>query len=425
MIWSVYVPVISLILFFIWMLRITLRARSSLNKLEKELEQLSTLLEGLIKNRRFTDSHEYWLDDTFEFITRNSSIPKNPLLELINRFYAIRLLTSPDISAILNSIADRETDKLEIAREAPNNLLLLGIMGTVIGMVIALASFGLSGFGDESTLSVGRILSSMFIAFISTGMALFMSVSTRGYLEKVTLHQADILADIDSYAFNYLAPILLPKQDAAVQERLQELLSQQQKTMGESMKRSSATLDQFSNVLSNAEHVTQGLSNSLSENASTLAKVGHRISTDLNKVSDDLSLKMLDALNLMNQNLNKQQSGLEVVYRDMQQQVFQDKQSTNDQTDMLQQRMAETIDLLKQNNLELTKGLTSMSAHLAQQSEIQTQTILDLRQDLRVLSTHVLESQEEHQRTFIETVQTFLQSQFAELGRSLGLRRKG
>ncbi|MCA9838612.1 MAG: MotA/TolQ/ExbB proton channel family protein [Trueperaceae bacterium] len=425
MIWSIYVPIASLILFFIWMLRITLRARASLQTVNSDIDQISGVLEDLRKTRRFTEHHEYWLDDTYNFITRNSSIDNNPLLELINRFYAMRFLASPDVAAALQSISDREVDKLEIARETPNSLLLLGIMGTVIGMVIALASFGLAGLqGEGATLSIGRIMGSMFIAFISTGFALLMSVTTRGYLEKVTLRQSDMLAELESYAFNYLAPLLLPKQDSAMQQQFQGLLERQQTLLGESLEKSSSSLDKFISAIDQAQQLTKGLSSSLSENASTVAKVGHRMSTDLNQVSNDVSTKLIATIGRIDKDLSDHRHQLQSHYQDAQMQFEQERKWNLQQAELLNDRFNKTIELLERNNLELLKGFTNMSAHLAEQVETQTESLEGLRQDLRILGERLSESQERHHASLMQNVQQFLSDQFNELARSLGLRRR-
>ncbi len=425
MIWSIYVPIASLLLFFIWMLRITLRARASLRKVNLETDQITTVLEELRKTRRFTEHHEYWLDDTYNFITRNSNIDNNPLLELVNRFHAMRSLAAPDVAAALQSISDREVDKLEIARETPNSLLLLGIMGTVIGMVIALANFGLAGLqGEGATLSIGRIMGSMFIAFISTGFALLMSVTTRGYLEKVSIHQSDMLADLESYAFNYLAPLLLPKQDSAMQQQFQELLDRQQILLGESLEKSSVTLDKFTGAIDQAQQVTKGLASSLSENASTVAKVGHRMSNDLNQVSNEVSSKLLIGLSRIDQDLAAHRLGIESSHNEAQARFEEERHWNLQQAELLHERFQETIKLLERNNLELLKGFTNMSAHLAEQVERQTQSLDGLRQDLGSLSDRLVEGQERQHATFLQTVQSFLQEQFNDLARSFGLKRR-
>ena len=425
MIWSIYVPIASLLLFFVWMLRITLRARASLQRVNLETDQITGVLEDLRKTRRFTEHHEYWLDDTYNFITRNSNIDNNPLLELVNRFHAMRSLAAPDVAAALQSISDREVDKLEIARETPKSLLLLGIMGTVIGMVIALANFGLAGLqGEGSTLSIGRIMGSMFIAFISTGFALLMSVTTRGYLEKVTLRQSDMLSELESYAFNYLAPLLLPKQDSAMQQQFQELLDRQQILLGESLEKSSVTLEKFTGAIDQAQQVTKGLASSLSENASTVAKVGHRMSNDLNQVSNEVTSKLMIALNRIDKDLTEHRSSLEASQKEAQLRYEDERRWNLQQSELLQERFQETIHLLERNNLELLKGFTNMSAHLAEQIEQQTRSLENLRQDVNILSERLLEGQERQHASFLATVQTFIQDQFNELARSFGLRRR-
>ena len=400
--------------------------------MKAEVENLSTVITELKGSRRFNEGRDYWLDDTYNFINRNSTVENNPLLELITRFYAMRDLSSPDIASALSSVSDRELDKLEVARETPSTLLLLGIMGTVVGMVIALASFGLAGFQAEgSTLNVGRIMSSMFIAFISTGLALFMSISIRSYLEEVALAQSDMLADLESYAFTTIVPTLLPKHESVVQQRFIDLVDQQQRLMGESLERNTGAINAFSSMIQDAQQVTQQLSDSLSINSENVQMIGDRVTKDLTSLNDDVSKKLVAIVHRVGKDLSDQRVGLETAYSAMQQTLEEEKKTGFQQSTLAQQRFAETVESLKESNFELTKGLTSMSAHLSAHLEQQTETTRALRQEVSQLSERLIATQERfveeqdlQQRTFMENLQFFLQNQFNDLARNLGIRRR-
>lgn len=432
MIWTFIVPIVSLILFFGWMMGITLRARASLAKVRSEVTELNTVVTELKGSRRFSEEREYWLDDTYNFINRNSSVEHNPLLELISRLHAMRELASPDIASALSTVSDRELDKLEIARETPSTLLLLGIMGTVVGMVIALASFGLAGFQDEgSPLNVGRIMSSMFIAFISTGFALFMSISTRSYLEDVALEQSEMLSNLESYAFTTIAPILLPKHDSVVQQRFTDLVEQQQRLLGESLEKSTVSFNAFTSRIDEAQQVTHSLNEALALNGQAVKLIGERVTTDLTAVNADVSKKLAAIVHKIGKDLSEQREGLESTYSVMKQAVNDEKQVYFQQSELSQQRFNDTVDLLRDSNFELTKGLTAMSAELSSQMEQQTETVRALRQEVSRLServvvkqNHFIEEQEEYQRNFMQSVQEFLRNQFNDLAQTLGGRRR-
>jgi hypothetical protein len=113
MLWSLYVPIAFLLIFAVWMLRVTWRARSSLRQTDLEITQLEHVLKDLKANRREGDTIERWLGETYAFIAKNSYSKQNPIIEMINRFYAMRDLASPNVFAALDSISNRELDKLE------------------------------------------------------------------------------------------------------------------------------------------------------------------------------------------------------------------------------------------------------------------------------------------------------------------------
>lgn len=425
MIWSIIVPAASLIFFFIWMLRITLRAQNMLGKIGHEVDQIVRVLVEL-KSARNTDvDSENWLADMYAYITRNSFAGNNPLLELLNRFNAVRNLANTDVSALLESISERELDKLEPVRETPGSLLLLGIMGTVVGMVIALSTFGAGGIlGGEAGFDIGRIVSSMFLAFISTGIALFLSVFMRSRLERVAGRQSDMLAELESYAYTHLSPALLPQNDRAVQERFHELMDRQQRLLGRSLEQSSATLDQFADVIADAQDITHSLNNSIARNAAALEEASDHTTTQLGRVSREMSDKLLNALQLLNGELGEQRSSLETAHQETRLAIEEERKATLRQAETLRQNSAATLNVLEVKNRELIGSLNNLTTHLSAHVSEQTESIKALRQEVSRLSERLTESQERYQQTFLETVQSFLQEQFSELARTVGLKRR-
>jgi biopolymer transport protein ExbB/TolQ len=425
MIWSVYLPIVSLLIFAAWMLRISLRARASLKRVRLEVAQLTEILKTLKSNRRDGENIERWLGDTYAFVTKNSFSKNNPLVELISRFYAMRELASPDVFAALESVNEREMDKLELARETPNTLLLLGIMGTVVGMVTALSTFAVaSSRGGAPDLDIGRIIGSMFLAFISTGIALILSVTTRGYAEQVSAEQSEMLSELEGYSFTHLAPYLLPKNDNIIQQRFHELVDRQQSLMSESLEKSSATLTKFSSTIEGAQKLTSQLSDTMTQNASAVSQWGQRVTTDLAMVSGDVSSKLLDALNIINKELTQHRGGIEGSFKDARVILEEEKRLSLQQTEALQRRYAETVKQLNENNLALVRSFNAMATHYATHTEQQTASLEALRKEVAQLSERLVVSQERYQQTFLQTVQEYIRTQFDELTRSVGLGRR-
>ncbi len=426
MIWSVYLPIVSLLIFAAWMVRISLRARGSLKRVRLEISQLSEILKTLKNNRREGENVERWLGDTYAYVTKNSFSKNNPLVELISRFYAMRELASPDVFAALESVNEREMDKLELARETPNTLLLLGIMGTVVGMVTALSTFAVANSvgGAAPDLDIGRIIGAMFLAFISTGIALILSVTTRGYAEKVSAEQSEMLSELEGYSFTHLAPYLLPKNDTVNQRRFHELIDRQQTLMSDSLEKSSATLSKFSSTIEGAQKLTSHLSDTMTQNASAVSQWGQRVTTDLQTVSGDVSSKLLDALNIINKELTQHRGGIEGSFKDARVILEEEKRLSLQQTEALQRRYAETVKQLNENNLALVRSFNAMATHYATHTEQQTASLEALRDEVAQLSERLVVAQDKYQQTFLQTVQEYIRTQFEDLTRNVGLGRR-
>lgn len=447
MIWSIVIPLVTLALFTFWMVRIALRAHRSLKQIDAEVAQLSELLDELSLERGGEEAIEDWLGTTYTYIAKNSFSKNNPLIELIRRFYAMSELASPDLLAALESVISREDEKLEPARETPGQLLLLGIMGTVVGMVVALSTFSATNPQEGAmALNIGQILSSMFLAFISTGIALFLSVAVRAQLERVGRRQADMLSALESYAFTQLAPRFLPKQDRVVQQRFHELIERQQQQLAEALEKATRTLDAFLRTLSGAEALARELSTTMRAGSERAQQLGKQLSGELQQVGAALTGKLLDGLELVSRELAAQHASFKGNTREMlaaleassraTQQAFEtssrdallalehEKHLLQQNYERLQERFAETITLLNDNNVKLVRNMSAMTKHFAAQSEAQTAAVEALRQDVLKLAERLEAAQERYQKTFLETVQDFLYQQFSELARSLGLRRR-
>jgi hypothetical protein len=113
------------------------------------------------------------------------------------------------------------------------------------------------------------------------------------------------------------------------------------------------------------------------------------------------------------------------LHRDTQMSIEKEKRTSLQQTEILHRRFSETIEVLKENNLELTRNLNTMTRHFVAHTEEQTATIQALRQDVSQLSERLVDSQERYQQTFLETIQTYLQDQFGEFAKGFGLKFRG
>ena len=419
---STLVPLVSLVLFGFWMLRIFFGALGKIKQVRGEVSQVGQALEAVRFMRR-GENTDQWLSDIYAAIVQKSYSTANPLIELINRVYAVRDMATPDLAGALGSVSEREVEKLDPPREVPGTLLLLGIMGTVLGMAIALASFGIGGIGSGN-IDVGQILSSMFLAFLSTGLALFLSVILRARVEEATTEQAELLSDLDTYAFTQLAPVLFPRNLQALQNSFFNLLEEQRQTLSGSAEKTASLLDGVSASLEQMHNLIDKLESQANISTDAVTRAGQGIAQDLSSVRNELSTGVLQELKSVSEELGKQREGLRSTYESTLKRVEADKQTTTKQAETLQWRYAESQKQMEESNASLIRSLDNLVTTVSQQSAAQTDAILALKTQIGELSESFATSQEVYQQTFLERMREMIREQFNDLANNVGLRRR-
>ena len=408
-------PFVILGFFVLWMILVSLRAFRKLAQVRSDISQVGQALEAVRFMRRGEDTDQ-WLSDIYATIVQKSYSTANPLIELINRVYAVRDMATPDLASALNGVSERELEKLDPPREVPGTLLLLGIMGTVVGMAVALASFGLSG-STSGNIDITRIFGSMFLAFISTGVALLLSVIIRGRAEQVTTEQAELLSDLDTYAFTQLAPVLFPRNLQALQESFFTLLEEQRQTLSGSTEKTVNLLEGVGTALEQMHELVARLEAQANVSTDAVTQAGQDIAKDLSQVRSQLSSGFLQELKLVSEELGKQREGLRSTYEGTLKRVEADKQTTTKQAETLQWRYAESQKQMEQSNAQLVQSLDKLVSTVSQQSSTQTDAILSLKTRVAELSESFETSQETYQRTFLERMREMIREQFSDLMR--------
>jgi methyl-accepting chemotaxis protein len=190
---------------------------------------------------------------------------------------ATRLITSvgdleqADWKAILAVVREQELAKVGFARAAPNTILLLGLLGTVFGLaetvgslvrplgnalnsaspqeVFNLLSFTLQQMGTAFSCTIWGIMGALLVSFVS-------SIKTGRLIAQMSAW--------DSHIVEQVLPGVLPKNQAAQLQSLQELVAKSQEIVAESRRfldkiapvmREAA--EQFKEVLSSAGEAMQ------------------------------------------------------------------------------------------------------------------------------------------------------------------------
>lgn len=180
----------------------------------------------------------------YEALNNNGVESQDSYIERAKRsISAIKDLEQADWKVVLSTLREQELTKLNFARAAPNTLLLLGLLGTVLGLAETVGSLVepfSNALNDANPQEVLRLLSftlqQMGTAFSCTiwgiSAALLMGVVVRYGTSRLLR----ILSEYDVHILENIVPAFLPKSQAAQVHYLQELVNQSQEIVSESRK---------------------------------------------------------------------------------------------------------------------------------------------------------------------------------------------
>lgn len=178
------------------------------------------------------------------------------LTDAWNRASALRSLTSADPRAVTDGIPLLDEGALYHLRQRPNQLMLLGLLGTVLGLSLTLGEFApqlktalssLETGGTPQQLNAGLegLLDRMKVAFVCT----FWGVGASLLVARALVAPAQLRRDrVQAEMERLVAYDLIPRiwmQSAVLQEKMEQALSHNRQWMGEMQTLFTAQLDQF------------------------------------------------------------------------------------------------------------------------------------------------------------------------------------
>jgi hypothetical protein len=183
---------------------------------------------------------------------RADSLVKRVTLAVLNS----RFVQSPDLEAIMGLLLSREATRLGAVRNAPNLLMLAGLLGTVFGLagsVGGLAEQIGKSLRDGNTQELSRSLLStleqMQGAFGATLWGIVLSIISALLLGWVSGARNRFAADMQDFALVELVPAVFPRSSEAQLERqtrviktTSNVLTQFNTTLGDATKRFDAML---------------------------------------------------------------------------------------------------------------------------------------------------------------------------------------
>lgn len=121
----------------------------------------------------------------------------------------------PDLEALATVLSQGEASQLATARLAPNLMLLSGLAGTVVGALLSVS--GLAGVRTEEVAATefarkaSEALGAIAPAFLATLLGILFSFAFALLVNRATKEQSDLLARVQEFILNEVAPKVIPK----------------------------------------------------------------------------------------------------------------------------------------------------------------------------------------------------------------------
>lgn len=196
----------------------------------------------------------------------------------------------------LDPILDGVSRILAPARTLPNLLLLLGLIGTVVGLALTLVSLGpqiqkaiTAGQPQAVAQSLGVTLGEMSGAFAGTLWGVLSAFVLQGINAWTGVQSEKLSGELDELALHY-APTIYPGSTEQQVTSLQEILQNSRQFLGDTQQQISTMSKEFASVLERAggtiekslstlETTTQQISSAMLEASGNVAQSSDKLNT--------------------------------------------------------------------------------------------------------------------------------------------------
>lgn len=185
----------------------------------------------------------------------------------VRTIWAARTVPNPDLEAIATMLAQSEASRLGGVRNAPNRLLLLGLLGTVAGLAGVVATLGpqIQGTLQSAdplvlTRNLGVTLQHMRDAFACTAWGIATAICIAWWTGQVAAQQSRFLADLQEFGLRELAPKVFPCSQESQLNEVRHILAQSQEFLQNVAQIMNSAAEQFKRNLTDAgQHMTHGV----------------------------------------------------------------------------------------------------------------------------------------------------------------------
>lgn len=196
----------------------------------------------------------------------------------------------------LDPILDGVSRILAPARTLPNLLLLLGLIGTVVGLALTLVSLGPQiqdairvGQPNAVAESLGKTLGEMSGAFAGTLWGVLSAFMLQGLNAWTGVQSEKLSGELDELALHF-APTIYPAGTEKQLASLQDLVIRSEQFLADTQQKMSETSDKFTAVLTDSGKIIQESLTTLQATSQTIATSLLKASGDVRQSSDQLGM---------------------------------------------------------------------------------------------------------------------------------------
>lgn len=321
----------------------------------------------------------------------------------IKTVLAIRETRNPDMEAILTMLDYSEVSRLNLARSAPNWLLLLGIGGTVIGLastVVPLApqiqaAIGAADPGVASE-SMAKTLEAMRHAFACSLWGILMAVLVSIGTRKVVSKQQQTVAEVQEFVLNEMAHTLLPKSEAIQLETIQRTLQQGRRFLQQTTTQIEQVTNlmkqaahEFNNVLTSTVQRMEQIGNSLRDSAEGIQQTLLQATQSVQESTSSLA-KSTDRLIDSSEQLREYHHDLRNAYAELLNLYNKSRQDLEDvitrqieHIDRYRQEMEQLSNRMVGRLVDISSDLRDTQQHFNQAREQVLQSAMEIRDAIR------------------------------------------